>query len=124
MTGLSGVTPAPPYSCCRSEVDLNVPSSLQALPHGMLLAPGMWPPRWHVSGSPGGARISPVNSWGLLTSTSAALLALITCCTSGRNARSDRSAPLALYFFAGNDGLSVLSSRPSDTHFLRPPSMI
>src|SRR5260370_207756 len=36
----------------------------------MLFAPGMCPPRWHVSGSPGGARISPVNSAGLRTSTS------------------------------------------------------
>ena len=27
------------------------------------------PPRWHVSGNPGGARISPVNSAGLRTST-------------------------------------------------------
>src|SRR5437667_182122 len=41
----------------------------------MLRAPGMCPPRWQVSGSPGGARISPLNSGGLRTSTRATALA-------------------------------------------------
>src|SRR5262249_35073161 len=66
------------------------------IPHGMLLAPGMCPPRWHVSGNPGGERISPLNSCGLRTSTSAADLAFTACWTSGRNARSERSGPPAL----------------------------
>ena len=75
---------------------LNVPSSFASFPHGMLFAPGMCPPRWHVSGSPGGARISPVNSAGLLTSTSAALLFCTADVTSERNARSESSCSLAL----------------------------
>jgi len=32
---------------------LKVPSSFAALPHGMLRASGMWPPRWEVSGKSG-----------------------------------------------------------------------
>ena len=31
-----------------SSLVLKVPSSLHALAHGTLLAPGMWPPRWQV----------------------------------------------------------------------------
>src|SRR5437867_5152348 len=121
MTGFDPSTPSLLYSDRKSSTDLKVPSSLQALPHGMLRAPGMWPPRWQVSGSPGGARISPVNSAGLRTSTSPAFLPADACCTSGRNARSEVSEPLALYVFAAKAGLSVLSSRDSASHFLRPP---
>ena len=124
ITGASPDTPCPPYSAFSSSTLLNVPSSLQFLPQGMLFAPGMWPPRWQVSGSPGGARISPVNSAGLRTSTSAAFFAADACCTSGRNARSDTSGPLALYVFAATLGLSVDSSRPSASHFFRPPSIM
>src|SRR5215471_21617218 len=90
----------------------------------MLLAPGMCPPRWQVSGSPGGARISPVNSAGLRTSTSDAFFPADACCTSGRNARSDRSGPLALYVLAAAAGLSVATDFPSASHFFRPPSMM
>ena len=45
-------------------------ASLMAMSHGMLIAPGMCPPRWHDSASPGGDRTSPENSSGLRTSTS------------------------------------------------------
>src|SRR5437667_1722069 len=119
MIGLLPVIPWAPYSAWRSLRLLNVPSSLHAFAHGMLFAPGMWPPRWQVSGSPGGARISPVNSAGLRTSTSDALWAAEACWTSGRNARSDVSGPLALYVFGVIFGLSVLSSRDSASHFFR-----
>src|SRR3954469_13733785 len=116
--------PCAAYSAFSSSTLLNVPSSLQFLPQGMLFAPGMCPPRWHVSGSPGGARISPVNSAGLRTSTSAAFFCDDACWTSGRNARSDTSGADALYVFTANDGFSVLKSRDSASHFLRPPSMM
>src|SRR5262245_52853532 len=116
--------PCAEYSAVSSSKLLKVPSSLQFLPHGMLFAPGMWPPRWHVSGNPGGDRISPVNSCGLRTSTSDADFDFIACCTSGRNARRELSGDFVLYVFDGNDPLSVLRSRPSASHFLRPPSMM
>src|SRR6202034_3799518 len=101
--------------------DLKVPSSLQALPQGMLRAPGMWPPRWQVSGKPGGARISPENSWGLRTSTRPADLADTAACTCGRKARRDKSGSAALYVVGLIWGVSVESSSPSAIHFLRPP---
>src|SRR6185436_7709204 len=96
ITGASPVIPCAAYIAFSSSKLLNVPSSLQFLPHGMLFAPGMWPPRWQVSGSPGGDRISPVNSCGLRTSTSAADFDFIACCTSGRNARSELSGDFVL----------------------------
>ena len=68
----------------------------QAKPPDLSLrAPGIWPPRWQVSGKPGGARISPVNSCGLLTSTSAAVRFADASSTCGSNARSERSAGFA-----------------------------
>src|ERR1051325_9725805 len=124
MTGCSPVIPCAAYIDFSSSKLLNVPLSLQFLPHGMLFAPGTCPPRWHVSGNPGGARISPVNSCGLRTSTRCAFLPALACCTSVKNARRDVSAGFALYVAALNDGLSVDSSRPSASHFLRPPSLI
>ena len=71
MTSRSGVTPWPSYSFFSSSAGLNVPSaSFTAWPHGMFFAPGMCPPRCACSvGYSGGARISPVNSFGLRTST-------------------------------------------------------
>ena len=57
-------------ACASSSSDLNVPSSLAALLHGMLIAPGMWPGRCDCScGRCAGARILPENSSGERTST-------------------------------------------------------
>src|SRR3954464_12295134 len=103
ITGSLPEIPFSAYSAFSSSKLLKLPSSLQFFPHGMLFAPGMWPPRWHVSGSPGGDRISPVNSCGLRTSTSDALPAADADCTSGRNARRDTSGEPALYVVAVND---------------------
>src|SRR3989304_342972 len=64
MTSLSGVTPLGSYSAFSSATDLKVPSSRTAWLQGTLAAPGIWPPRWAVSDSPGGASISPENAAG------------------------------------------------------------
>src|SRR5207245_311118 len=54
----------------------------------MLRAPGMCPARCAVSVMPGGAMMSPTNSAGERTSTSATFLFLSARSTSGRLARS------------------------------------
>ena len=71
MISLSGVIPFGPYKAFNSPTDLNVPSlSFTAWLHGILVAPGICPPLCACSvGYSGGAVISPVNSFGLLTST-------------------------------------------------------
>src|SRR5947208_3153284 len=65
MTSLSGVTPFGSYRAFSCSGVLKVPSSLTACPHGMFFAPGMCPPRCACSvGYSGGAKISPLNSFG------------------------------------------------------------
>src|SRR5436309_14976520 len=88
----------------------------------VLRAPGMCPARCAVSVIPGGAMMSPTNSAGERTSTSATFLFLSARSTSGRLARS-----VALTFFGTGylvgvtRGFSVTRGRPSATHFARPP---
>src|SRR3989442_2722412 len=79
----------------------------------MLRAPGMCPARCAVSVMPGGAMMSPTNSAGERTSTSATFLFLSARSTSGRLARS-----VALTFFGtgylvrSEEHTSELQSRP------------
>src|SRR6185437_3842101 len=121
MVGFDALTPSAAYSAFSSSKLLNVPSSLHALPQGTLRAVGMWPPRWHVSGKPGGANISPVNSCGPRTSTSDAAWFFTASCTCGRKALNERSASCALYWVGGYEAALSLTSRLSASHFLRPP---
>src|SRR5215218_7992620 len=121
MVGRDPSRPASVYSAVSSSSDLNVPSSLAALLHGTLIAPGMWPGRWLCScGRCAGARILPENSSGERTSTR--FFSLIAAMTSSRNARMLLSGAFAVYEVDGRSGTSVTRGRPSSSHFLRPPS--
>ena len=86
MVSFSPSRPASAYSLARSSSDLKVPSSLAALLHGTLMAPGMCPARWLCScGRCAGARILPENSSGERTSTR--FFSPMAAMTSSRNAR-------------------------------------
>src|SRR5207247_672100 len=105
-----------------SSWDLNVPSADTAWPQGMLRAPGMCPARCAVSVMPGGAMMSPTNSAGERTSTSATFLFLSARSTSGRLARSVAFTFFGTGYLVGvTRGFSVTIGRPSATHFARPP---
>src|SRR2546427_12023511 len=107
-----------------SSYGLKVPSSLTAWLHGMLTAPGMWPPRCACSvGYSGGANTSPLNSLGLLTSTNLTL---------GLLCRSRGCPYYYMKFSSGLDawklvgaclGMSLVRGLSSSIHFLRPPLM-
>lgn len=59
MAGVPASTPSAPYKAFSSSYDVNVPASWPALPHGTLCAPGICPPRWHVSARPPTAPDAP-----------------------------------------------------------------
>ena len=98
-------------------------ASLQARAQGMFFAPGTCPPRWQVSGRPGGARISPVNSCEERTSTKSAAFFEEASCTCGRNDRIEKSGSLARYDAGFGFGTSCVRSLDSASHFFRPPSI-
>src|ERR1035441_9039849 len=94
----------------NSSADLNVPSEPIAVLHGMLLAPGMWPPRCAVSVMPGGAITLPVYSSGLRTSTRFERFSDCARSTSGNKARRFKSGSLARYCVGTILGRSVVNS--------------
>jgi hypothetical protein len=88
---------------CLGEVDLpqflgGLKGSIlvDRLAPGMLLAPGICPPRCAVSDMPGGAITLPVNSSGLRTSTRLTFPLLEASMASGKRARSSRFTWAAL----------------------------
>src|SRR3954469_3934336 len=121
MVSRPSSSPSPTYTSRSPSSDLNVPSSLAAFDQGTLSAVGMWPPRWDCScGRCAGASSLPENSSG--ERTSIRFLLPIAAMVSSRNARIEVSCSLAWYWVAGRDTASLDSSRPSSSHFLRPPS--
>src|SRR6202012_4903953 len=111
MVSLVPSRPAAAYSLANSSSDLKVPSSLAALLHGTLMAPGMCPGRWLCScGRCAGARVLAQNSSGERTSTR--FWTLIAEMTSSRKARIVLSGVAAEYDVDERLTASLDSGRP------------
>src|SRR5882762_6694880 len=106
-----------------SFLDLNVPSaSFPVCAHGMFLAPGMCPPLCACSvGYSGGARTSPLNSLGPLTSTRTLSPSRRDWSTYSLYTRREGSGVPTLYVDFDWDWTSLVTGLSSRSHFFLPP---